>query len=55
MVIKAEDARMLQHMPTMKRMYGDLYSLNRELLGEVQLVEKEMEESDCHTIKYVRM
>jgi hypothetical protein len=35
-VIKAEDARLLQHMPTMKRMYGELHALNRELLGEVR-------------------
>jgi len=34
LVIKAEDARILDDMPQMKRMYGSLYEVNRELMGE---------------------
>eukprot|EP00388_Colpodella_angusta_P022116 GDKJ01056413.1.p1 GENE.GDKJ01056413.1~~GDKJ01056413.1.p1 ORF type:complete len:234 (+),score=17.92 GDKJ01056413.1:1-702(+) len=33
-VIKAEDARILQDMKTMKKMYSSLYEVNRELMGE---------------------
>ena len=33
-VIKAEDARLLAHMPTMRRAYNELHALNRELIGE---------------------
>lgn len=34
LVIKAEDARMLNNMESMKRMYAQLYELNLELIGE---------------------
>jgi Bardet-Biedl syndrome 2 protein len=34
LVIKAEDARILNDIKLMKRMYTDLYDLNRELIGE---------------------
>lgn len=34
LVIKAEDARILNDMKLMKKMYGSLYDLNRELIGE---------------------
>ena len=34
LVIKAEDARILDDMKLMKKMYGDLYEVNRELIGE---------------------
>lgn len=34
LVIKAEDARILSDMRLMKRMYGSLYEVNRELIGE---------------------
>ena len=33
-VIKAEDARILQDMKMMKKMYSSLYEVNRELIGE---------------------
>jgi hypothetical protein len=33
-VIKAEDARILGDMPTMRRVYTDLAALNNELIGE---------------------
>ena len=34
LVIKAEDARILNDMPLMKSMYGQLYDINRELMME---------------------
>jgi Bardet-Biedl syndrome 2 protein len=34
LVIKAEDARILAEMKHMKKMYGSLYEVNRELIGE---------------------
>ncbi|CUG90518.1 Hypothetical protein, putative [Bodo saltans] len=34
LVIKAEDARILNDMRNMKKMYGSLYEVNRELMGE---------------------
>lgn len=34
LVIKAEDARILNDMKLMKRMYASLYEVNRELIGE---------------------
>lgn len=34
LVIKAEDARILNDMRLMKKMYGSLYEVNRELMGE---------------------
>jgi len=34
LVIKAEDARLLNNMDSMKRMYAQLYELNLELIGE---------------------
>lgn len=34
LVIKAEDARILNDMRHMKKMYGSLYEVNRELMGE---------------------
>lgn len=42
-VIKAEDARILQDMKTMKKMYSSLYEVNRELMGEY------MKRSNNHT------
>lgn len=34
LVIKAEDARILNDMKLMKKMYSSLYEVNRELIGE---------------------
>jgi Bardet-Biedl syndrome 2 protein len=34
LVIKAEDARILNDMKLMKKMYSSLYDVNRELIGE---------------------
>eukprot|EP00245_Coleochaete_scutata_P017419 TRINITY_DN8533_c0_g1_i1.p1 TRINITY_DN8533_c0_g1~~TRINITY_DN8533_c0_g1_i1.p1 ORF type:complete len:185 (-),score=41.30 TRINITY_DN8533_c0_g1_i1:105-590(-) len=34
LVVKAEDARILSHMPNMKRMYTELFHLNRDLIME---------------------
>lgn len=33
-VVRAEDARLLGDMPLMNKMYSELYSLNRKLIGE---------------------
>ena len=33
-VVRAEDARLLGDMPLMRKMYAELHSLNRRLIGE---------------------
>lgn len=33
-VVRAEDARLLGDMPSMRKMYAELHSLNRKLVGE---------------------